>query len=323
MRWLVIYVWTSTRAEFKELIQEFSLFWIDIAVMNGIVMKGRKIIIPTSLQERALDELCIHHMVLEEKLAGESVYWIKLMLILETPLKLLNTSWVSGLTTKRQTLYDVDCQSCEAKGLNADSLIKTCNIITAEYGLTKKKYVWCWHRFRFREILDRLQRPEYPLGCGIIIYSSELYASRGVNTRICQRLPEPSGIDVQQTNKGFNAKAKQTPILFNHDDDHYAELKEKQENIDKSKDTWKYFTFQTTGSPVTVQKEDSRPWTHSTIVGHGFKNHNGRSCKIRVTKLDVSSLEHSETWKTPPFGKISFRPHYMAIKNMWSWIHTK
>ena len=41
----------------------------------------------------------------------------------------------------------------------------------------------------------------------------------------------------QVSNERFNANIKQTPILFDHNDDQYANLIKRQENTDKNKDT--------------------------------------------------------------------------------------
>ena len=53
------------------------------------------------------------------------------------------------------------------------------------------------------------------------------------------RAIQPSGIDVQQTNKRSSAKTKHIPILFNHNDAHYASLIETQQNVDENEDTHK------------------------------------------------------------------------------------
>ena len=71
------------------------------------------------------------------------------------------------------------------------------------------------------------------------------------------------------------------PIRQDHDDDHYGNLINRQhKNVN---DTPPVFSYIPTGSGVVVQTEDSRPWTHGTVVGSGNYNHHGRSYIIQLT----------------------------------------
>ena len=68
------------------------------------------------------------------------------------------------------------------------------------------------------------------------------------------RTTEPSCVDVQQTNKRFRAKAKQTLILFDHDGNHYAALIERQKYANTNKNTNQSSLFLSTGLTVAVKK---------------------------------------------------------------------
>ena len=71
------------------------------------------------------------------------------------------------------------------------------------------------------------------------------------------------------------------PIRQDHDGNHYGKLMDRQHKNDN--DTPPVFPYIPTGSAVAVQQEDSRPWTHGTVVGSGNYNHHGRSYLIQLT----------------------------------------
>ena len=51
-----------------------------MAVIDGVIMKGRCIVIPEVLQQQVLDQLHINHMGIEKTklLACQSIYWAKI-----------------------------------------------------------------------------------------------------------------------------------------------------------------------------------------------------------------------------------------------------
>ena len=69
---------------------EYWSFRNEVEVTEGIAMKGRRIIIPSSLQKRALDQLDVNHMGIEQTrlLAHESMYWINIDTYVENVLKI-------------------------------------------------------------------------------------------------------------------------------------------------------------------------------------------------------------------------------------------
>ena len=59
-------------------------------------------------------------------------------------------------------------------------------------------------------------------------------------------------------------------------------------------------------STVTVEMEHGGPWIYVTVVGHGSEEHDGRSYKIRVTKMGLSSHVFNDTWITPSSEQITY-----------------
>ena len=58
----VLHGWPSTNVEVQKELQPYWSFRNEIAVIDGIVMKGIRIIVPTSPQNKALNHLCLSHM---------------------------------------------------------------------------------------------------------------------------------------------------------------------------------------------------------------------------------------------------------------------
>ena len=71
------------------------------------------------------------------------------------------------------------------------------------------------------------------------------------------------------------------PIGQDSDDDHHNKLVDRQGKNDN--DTSPVFSNIPIGSAVAVQHEDSRPWTHGTVVDTGDLNHHDRSYVIQLT----------------------------------------
>ena len=62
----VMHGWPSTRSEVIRGVQQNWSFRDEVAVIDGIAMKGRNIIITASLQKRALDKIHDIHMGIEK-----------------------------------------------------------------------------------------------------------------------------------------------------------------------------------------------------------------------------------------------------------------
>ena len=59
--------WPESRDQLHQDIRPCWSFRNNMALIDGVIMKGRHIIIPKVLQQQALDQLHINHMGLEKK----------------------------------------------------------------------------------------------------------------------------------------------------------------------------------------------------------------------------------------------------------------
>ena len=73
----IIAGWPSTIDELQTDLKPYWSYRDELAVTDGIMLKGRHIIIPTSLKQQVLDKLHANHMGIEKTklLTCESVYW--------------------------------------------------------------------------------------------------------------------------------------------------------------------------------------------------------------------------------------------------------
>ena len=73
----------------------------------------------------------------------------------------------------------------------------------------------------------------------------------------------------------------QKPVGVDYDDEHHSKLLDRQHK--NNDDASPMFAFIPTGSAVVVQQEDSRLWTHGTIVNTGDHNHHVCTYIIQLT----------------------------------------
>ena len=78
--------------------------------------------------------------------------------------------------------------------------------------------------------------------------------------------------------------------------------------------TQKYSSIPT-GSTVAVQKEDSRSWTHGTIVGNGTEDHNGRSYKLRVNMTRCTIIRVKKHVTATPILREDYLRNEMSKAN--------
>ena len=64
---LIIHSWPSTKDEVCTDMQPYWSFHDEIAFIERIAIKGRRIIIPTSLKHKTIKQLHMHHMGREDK----------------------------------------------------------------------------------------------------------------------------------------------------------------------------------------------------------------------------------------------------------------
>ena len=89
----VIQGWPANKNQLPQNIRTYWTFRDDMAVTDGIVIKGRHIVIPRALQQQVLKQLHINHMGIEKTniLACESVYWICMNTDIENHMKNCST----------------------------------------------------------------------------------------------------------------------------------------------------------------------------------------------------------------------------------------
>ena len=77
LRGIIITGWPDTRDELHLDLQPYWSYRDKLAVIDGIILKGKHIIIPNSLKEQVLNQLHTNHMDIEKTklLALECVYW--------------------------------------------------------------------------------------------------------------------------------------------------------------------------------------------------------------------------------------------------------
>ena len=73
----IIAGWLSTKEELDRDLKPYWSYRDDLVAIDGVVMKGRQIVIPTALKQQVLDQLHTNHMGIEETklLTCKSVYW--------------------------------------------------------------------------------------------------------------------------------------------------------------------------------------------------------------------------------------------------------
>ena len=77
LKGIIITGWPDSRDELHVALQPYWSYRDELAVINGIILKGKCIIIPNSLKEQVLNQLRTNHMGIEKTklLAHECVYW--------------------------------------------------------------------------------------------------------------------------------------------------------------------------------------------------------------------------------------------------------
>ena len=163
--------WPSTKEELHTDLKPYWSYRDKLAIIDGVMLKGRHIIIPTSLKQQVLDQLHTNHMGIEKTklLACESVYWSDINVDIEKYIKSCATClefqqmqpkekkihhdtplrpWeVLGVDVfhfnNKNYLCIVDYHSKfpmakRLEGLSAESLIATIKIIFAKCGILHK-----------------------------------------------------------------------------------------------------------------------------------------------------------------------------------------
>ena len=158
----------------KQLPQDIRTYWTfrdDKAVIDGVVINGKCIVILKALQQQALKQLHINYMGIEKTklLACESVYWIVTNADIENHIKNCSTclDFQQSQPEEKPIHHDIPGKPREVIGMDmftinnknylcivdyhrkftrvkkvedmsADSLILACKVIFSEFGLPKK-----------------------------------------------------------------------------------------------------------------------------------------------------------------------------------------
>ena len=164
----IIRGWPSTKDELHTDLKKYWSYRDELAVIDRIVLKGRHIVIPTSLRQQVLDQLHTNHMGIEKTklLAHESVYWSSINVDIEKyikncatcleyqqmqpkekiihhniplrPWEVLGTDIFHFNNKNYLCIVDYYSKFCIVKrleGLSAESLITTTKVIFSEYGI--------------------------------------------------------------------------------------------------------------------------------------------------------------------------------------------
>ena len=77
LKTFIIAGWPHTKDELQTVIRPYWPYMDELVVIDGVLLKGRHIIIPDDLKQQVLTQLHINHMGIEKTklLAHESVFW--------------------------------------------------------------------------------------------------------------------------------------------------------------------------------------------------------------------------------------------------------
>ena len=90
---IIITEWLSTKHELHIDRRPYWSYRDDLAVIDGVIMKGWHIIIPAELKQEVLDQLHLHHRGIEKTnlLVHKLVYWVNINTDIEDHIKGFNT----------------------------------------------------------------------------------------------------------------------------------------------------------------------------------------------------------------------------------------
>ena len=175
----------------------------DLAVTDGVDMKGRHIIIPVVLKQLVLDQLHLNHMGIEKTkiLACKYVYWVNINTDIEKHIKICNVYIEFQQTQPKEKMIHhaipfrpwevlgadvfhfnnknylciIDYHSefpviKKMKGLSTESLITTTKVTFAEYGIPYKIMSDSGTNFCFTQVQKVLQQPQHQ-ACSVISVS--------------------------------------------------------------------------------------------------------------------------------------------------------
>ena len=77
LKGVIIAGWQESREQVHQDIRSYWSFRDNMVVIDGIIMKGRHIVIPEALKQQTLDQLQVNHIGIDKTklLVCESIYW--------------------------------------------------------------------------------------------------------------------------------------------------------------------------------------------------------------------------------------------------------
>ena len=106
----VLHGWPSTKGEPQKDLKPYWLFKDEITIIDVTDMKGRRIIIPAALQDRALKQLHLNHMGIgRQGCWHESIHWMDMNVYTEET-NLSHLPWFPGNTTQKIKQCHMICQ---------------------------------------------------------------------------------------------------------------------------------------------------------------------------------------------------------------------
>ena len=77
LKHFIITGWPHSKDEISEELKPYCSYRDELAVINGVILKSRHMIIPNSIRQQVLNQLHINYMGIEKMklLANECVYW--------------------------------------------------------------------------------------------------------------------------------------------------------------------------------------------------------------------------------------------------------
>ena len=165
LKTFIIAGWPHTKDELHTNIRPY---WLQLAVIDGVILKGRCIIIPDSLKQQVLTQLHTNHMGIEKMklLAHESVFWHNINANIEVYIKVCATHLEFQQTQPKEKIihYNIPLRPWEVigedvfhfknkhylcivdynskfpvikrqEGLSADNLIHMVKTIFTKYGI--------------------------------------------------------------------------------------------------------------------------------------------------------------------------------------------
>ena len=171
LKHFIITGWPNSKDEVSEELKPYWSYRDKLAVINGMVLKGRHIIIPNSLKQQVLNQLQINHMGIEKTklLAHECIFWHSINTNIEKYIKQYTTCLEFQQMQPKEKIihHEVPLRPWEAvgadifhfnninylcvldynskfpivqklQGLSAEHLINAVSAIFAEYGIPRK-----------------------------------------------------------------------------------------------------------------------------------------------------------------------------------------